>query len=72
MNEKVVKLERISVSLSPKVSRLIRAEMERRSRKGARHQTVEEIAEQAIEFHCQALATRWIETADGRWIEVKE
>jgi hypothetical protein len=51
----------VTVTFSPAVSKLIRAEMERQIREGWRRQTAEEVVEDAVTFHCEALATNWIE-----------
>jgi hypothetical protein len=48
--------DRITVTLSAKVSRLIWAEMERLGRKGLRVKTPEEIVEESTEFTCSAMA----------------
>jgi hypothetical protein len=48
----------ITVTCSPKVSKLIRAEVEQQIREGWRQKTVDEIAEEALTFHRKALATK--------------
>jgi hypothetical protein len=61
MNDKVIQLhDRITVTFSPKVSRLIREEQERQIGEGRRRQTIEEIVEDAVTHHCEALAIEWI------------
>ena len=50
--------ERITVTFSPKVSNLIRAEMERQIREGWHRKTAQEIAEEAVTFHCEALGIK--------------
>ena len=68
MTGKIVNLERLSITLSPKVTKLLRAEMERQAREGKRQQRPEEIVEEAVTFVCEANATRMLETANGGFI----
>jgi pyruvate/2-oxoglutarate dehydrogenase complex dihydrolipoamide dehydrogenase (E3) component len=53
----VVKLhDRITVTFSPSMSKLIKAEMARQIRKHGRSETVEEIVASAVRWHCEAMA----------------
>jgi cold shock protein len=66
-NDNVVQLhDYITVTFSPKVSKLIRAEMERQVREGWRQDTIEEIVEYAVTFHCKAMATKIIDVMRGK------
>jgi hypothetical protein len=53
--------DRLKITLSPKATRLIREEIARQIREGQPVQTVGEIVEDAVTFHCEALATKWNE-----------
>ena len=51
--------DRISVTFSPEISKLIRAEMKRSGR------TAEEIASEGTKFVCEAMAAEFIEVKRG-------
>ena len=55
--------DRITVTFSPAVSRLIKAEIERqrRTRAPERVQTAQEIAEEHVRDYCETMATELIE-----------
>jgi hypothetical protein len=54
--------DRITVTLSPVVTKLIKAEIERQRRERPhRIQTPDELADECVRFHCEAMATDWIE-----------
>jgi hypothetical protein len=58
--DNVVELpERIAVTLSPKVSKLIKAEMERQIREGCCRQTAVQIVEDAVRHYTEVLASKW-------------
>jgi hypothetical protein len=53
----VVQLQdRITVTFSPALSKLIKAEMARQIRKHGRSETAEEIVASAVRWHCEAMA----------------
>jgi hypothetical protein len=66
-SDNIVQLhDRITVTFSPEVSKLIRIEIERQRRERPdRIQMPEEIAEECVQFHCEAMATDWIEVGRG-------
>jgi hypothetical protein len=49
--------DRITVTFSPALSKLIRAEMERQIRKHGSSETEGEIVASAVRWHCEAMAT---------------
>ena len=58
MNDKIVRLrDQITVTLSPKATRLVRAEIERQKRDGREPQTPEQIVEEGTIFVCEAMAS---------------
>ena len=51
--------DRITITLSAKVTRLVRAEIRRQEREGDVPQTAEEIVEEGTTFVCEAMARPW-------------